>query len=248
MSPTSIYGRDTEIDQIRQLLSGHRSFLLHGPSGMGKTLLLKHLAEELPEMLYCAESVGSQRVFQALAGELLARNNGCAVKACAKRGLNAIREISAVSLRGIVTEALREKNYWLVLDHLQAPSQSFSAAVKDVCGRTQTPLIASARSAHMEDVGFLLPFFSDRSQRFALRSFTFDVAADFALRLAEQIRLEAVNRNEAIHQIVRYSRGNPGAIMAMLQMAASPKYVAQQHVKLSPLYIDFRLGWGATHG
>jgi len=31
-------------------------------------------------------------------------------------------------------------------------------------------------------------------------------------------------------------------------MAASPKYVTQQHVKLSPLYIDFRLRWDATHG
>jgi AAA ATPase domain len=248
MSLTSIYGRDTELEQIRQLLSRHRSFLLHGSSGMGKTLLLSHLAGELPEMLYCAESTSSQTVFRALAEALLAKNNRYVVKACAQRGLNAIREKSAVSLRGIVTEALREKSYWLVLDHLQAPSQSFAAAIKDVWGRTETPLIASARSAHMEDVGFLLPFFSDRSQRFALRNFTLDVAADFALRIAGEIRLEAVNRSEAIHQIVRYSRGNPGAIVAMLQMAASPKYVAQQHVKLSPLYIDFRLGRSAIHG
>ncbi len=62
------------------------------------------------------------------------------------------------------------------------------------------------------------------------------------------MHLNAANRDEAIQKIVHYSKGNPGAIIAMLQMAASPKYVTEQHVKLSPLYIDFRLSWGATHG
>jgi hypothetical protein len=53
---------------------------------------------------------------------------------------------------------------------------------------------------------------------------------------------------ESTSLIVQYSKGNPGAIIAMLRMAVSPKYVAQDHVKLSPLYIDFRLSWDETHG
>jgi hypothetical protein len=62
------------------------------------------------------------------------------------------------------------------------------------------------------------------------------------------MHLNAANQDEAIQKIVHYSKGNPGAILAMLEMAASPKYVTGQHVKLSLLYIDFRLRWGATHG
>jgi hypothetical protein len=81
-----------------------------------------------------------------------------------------------------------------------------------------------------------------------MRNFDSDTAREFALRTAEQMHLSAANRDEAIQKIVHYSKGSPGAIVAMLQMAANPKYVAQQHVKLSPLYIDFRLSWGATHG
>jgi hypothetical protein len=59
--------------------------------------------------------------------------------------------------------------------------------------------------------------------------------------------LNAANQDETIQKIVHYSQGNPGAILAMIEMAASPKYVTGRHVKLSPLYIDFRLRWGADH-
>jgi len=248
MTPTAIYGRDVELEQLRQLVSRRRSFLLHGPAGAGKTLLLKHLAGEVPEMLYCDESSSSQAVFRALAAGLFLRKNRHVLQACGATGLNAIREMSAVSIRGIVTGALREGGYWIVLDHLKSPSQSFAASLKDVCSWTATPLIAAARSAHMEDVGFMLPMFSDRSEKYALRNFDSDTAREFAVRTAQEMHLNAANRDEAIQKIVHYSKGSPGAIIAMLHMAASPKYVTQQHVKLSPLYIDFRLRWGATHG
>ncbi|MBZ5613087.1 MAG: ATP-binding protein [Acidobacteriia bacterium] len=247
MSPAAIYGRDAELEQLRQLVSLRHSFLLHGPAGVGKTLLLKQLAVEVPEMLYCDESSSSQLVFRRLAARLFATKNRHVLQACGTSGLNAIKQKSAVSIRGIVTEALREANHWIVLDHLKSPSQSFAAALKDVCSWTTTPLIAVARSAHMEDVGFLLPMFPDRSDKYALRNFDSDTAREFAARTAQEVHLSAANRDEAIQKIVHYSKGNPGAIVAMLHMAASPKYVTGQHVKLSPLYIDFRLSWGATH-
>jgi len=152
-----------------------------------------------------------------------------------------------VSVRGIVTEALRQGCYWIVLDHLKSPSQSFATALKDVCSWTGTPVIAVARSAHMEDAGFLLPMFSEHSDKYQLQNFDPKTASQLALE-AQRMQLQAANREDVIERIVRYSKGNPGAIRTMIQMAASPKYVAQQHVKLSPLYIDFRLRWSATHG
>jgi hypothetical protein len=196
-------------------------------------------------MLYCGDSSTSQLVFRTLASELLARKNRHVLKACGTSGPDAINEKSAVSIRGIVGEGLREARYWIVLDHLKSPSQSFAAAIKDVCSRADTPLIAVARSAHMEDAGFLLPIFSDRSQKYLLRNLETEAARRFALQTAEGMQLRAINRDEALEKIVHYSKGSPGAIIAMLQMAANPKYVAGQHLKLSPLYIDFRLKWSA---
>ncbi len=248
MSPIAIYGREAELEQLRQLVFRRRSFLLHGPAGAGKTLLVKQLAVEVPEMVYCDESSSGQTVFRELAAGLFAKRNRHVLQACGTRGLNAIKDKSAVSIRGIVADALREARHWIVLDHLKSSSQSFAASLKDVCNWTATPLIAVARSAHMEDVGFLLQMFSDRSDKYALRNFDSHTAREFAVRTAQEMHLNAANRDDAIQKIVHYSKGSPGAIIAMLQMATSPKYVTQRHVKLSPLYIDFRLRWGATHG
>jgi hypothetical protein len=218
LNAPAIFGRDVEIDELRKLVSRRHSFLLHGSAGVAKTLLLGRLMNEIPELLYCGDSSRSQLVFRTLAAALLAIKNCHVLRACKP---NAIHEKSAVSIRGIVIEALREGRYWIVLDHLQSSSQSFAAAIKDVCSRAETPLIAVARSAHI-DAGFLLPMFSDRSSRYRLRNLETEAAKKFALRAAEEMQLEAVNRDEAIEKIVRYSKGSPGAIMAMLQMAVNP--------------------------
>jgi len=66
--------------------------------------------------------------------------------------------------------------------------------------------------------------------------------------MASAISLQAVNREEAVEKIAHYSRGNPAAIVAMLQMAVGPKYFTRGHIKLSPLYIDFRLSTGTNYG
>jgi hypothetical protein len=248
MNTANIYGRDAELKQLQKLVSRRKSFLLYGPAGAGKTLLVKALIAQIDGLLYCEESSSSQGVFRKLAAELFAKKDGCIVQACGRGGSSAINCKSAVSIRGIVSEALRGGDHWIVLDHLKSPSQSFATALKDVSGWTETPLIAVARSAHMEDVGFLLPMFCEPSDKCQLRNFDPNTARRFALEIAGEMQLQAANRDDVIERIVRYSKGNPGAIRTMLQMAAGPKYVAQKHVKISPLYIDFRLRSGASHG
>jgi len=49
------------------------------------------------------------------------------------------------------------------------------------------------------------------------------------------------NFSEFAARVVEFSGGNPGAIVKMIDMAGLPKYRLGQHVKLSPLYIDFRM-------
>jgi hypothetical protein len=96
----------------------------------------------------------------------------------------------------------------------------------------------------MEDVSFLLPMFSDRSERYALHNFEPDESLAFANEVARHTNLKADNAEEFLRRLVRYSQGNPAAIITMVKMAAQSRYRSADQIKLSPLYIDFRLNSG----
>jgi hypothetical protein len=55
--------------------------------------------------------------------------------------------------------------------------------------------------------------------------------------------LSAQNMTEFLDKLLEFSEGNPSAIVSMLQMANYPKYRCEEHIKIAPLYIDFRMNW-----
>ena len=239
--PESIFGREYERQAVRQRLAKRRPFLIHGPAGVGKTLLLRSLLPEFPSVLYCEDSASTHIVFRSLAHSLL-RLRSPRAKA-AFRNEEAIKTKSAVSLKGIVMDALHEGQYSIVLDHLKRPSNSFAAAVREMMGWGSTPVSAVARSSHMEDTGFLRPFYSDRSEKYEIRNFESLVAGQFARKVVERTKLTASNMNEFLDKILEFSAGNPGAIVALVETAKNPKYRSDEHIKITPLYIDFRMNW-----
>jgi DNA polymerase III delta prime subunit len=241
MMPESIFDREEERYGIRQRLAKQRPFLIHGPAGVGKTLLLRSLLPEFPSVLYCEDSASTHIVFRSLAHSLL-RLRSPRAKA-AFRNEEAIKTKSAVSLKGIVMDALHEGQYSIVLDHLKRPSNSFAAAVREMMGWGSTPVSAVARSSHMEDTGFLRPFYSDRSEKYEIRNFESLVAGQFARKVVERTKLTASNMNEFLDKILEFSAGNPGAIVALVETAKNPKYRSDEHIKITPLYIDFRMNW-----
>lgn len=241
MKAESIFDREEERQGIRQRLARNRPFLIHGPGGVGKTLLLRSVVHEFPQILYCESSSTTQVIFRSVAQSLLRLRNQRALTSF--RDEDAIRAKSAVSLKGIVMDALNEGKYCIVLDHLKRPSYSLAAAVREIMGWGSTPVVALARSCHMEDVGFLQPFYSDRSEKYEIRNFETSVAEQFARETAERAGLSAENMGEFLEKVLEFTSGNPGAILALIEMASYPKYRSDQHIKITPLYIDFRMNW-----
>ena len=240
-----VFGRDKEIAELGGRLSTRKSFVLHGPSGSGKTFLLHRVMQAFPEVLYCPEATSPLLVFQSLALGLLASRDRSVRRWL--RNAQAVKRKSAVSLRGIVLQAIRDGNYFVVLDHLSGPASALSADTRDLMFYGDTPVVAVARSAHMEDLGFLAPFFALRAERMTLRNFGHSEAMQFAEEVARRTCLEAVNLPEFLERVVDLSQGAPGAIVRMLKMAVWPKYRVDGYVKVSPLYIDFRLAWHAEN-
>jgi AAA ATPase domain len=241
-----VFDREDERQAIRQRLARRRAFLLHGPTGVGKTLLLRSVLPEFPSVLYCEDSATTNTVFRSLAHGLLRLEDRRA--RAAFRNQDAIGTKSAVSLKGIVMDAIRQGEYLIFLDHLKQPSHSFAAAVRELMGWGSTPVAAVARSRHMEDAGFLQPVYSDRSEKYEVRNFEHALAVQFAHDVIVRAGLTASNLSEFLEKVVEFSEGNPGVIVALVRAARHPRYRADEHIKIAPLYIDFRMNWNPAGG
>ncbi|MGB7600715.1 MAG: AAA family ATPase [Candidatus Sulfotelmatobacter sp.] len=244
MMPDFIFDRAEERQRIDRFLAKRRPFLIYGPSGVGKTLLLRNVLPQFRSVLYCEDSATTNVMFRSLARSLLRLQSPRATKAF--RDADAIATKSAVSLKGIVMDALREREYSIVLDHIERPSYSFASAVREIMGSGSTPVSALGRSSHMEDTGFLQPLYSDRSQKCEIRNFDNSTAEQFARERIERCGLSGTNIIEFLDKVLEFSAGNPGAIIALIEMATSPKYRSEEHIKISPLYIDFRMNGGVA--
>ena len=239
-----VFGREEEQRALHQRVLTKKPFLLHGPTGVGKTLLLRSLLEQMPTVLYCETSASPHLVFRSVAQSLLERGDPGVQRICCDR--DGIRAKSAVSLRGIVMDALRHGSYSIVLDHVGCPSPSFAMAMREILGWCSTPVIAVAQSSHMEDTGCLQPLYSNRHDRYELKNFASATAERFTQAMTERTHLSASNLKEFLGKMLKLSQGNPGAILSMLQMAKNPKYRTDEHIKISPLYIDFRMHWASA--
>ena len=205
-----------------------------------------HVMPAVGHVLYCPASSSPQAVFRCLAELLVARCDATILRICHGHS-DFLLGKSSISLKGIVINTLRAGNYLIVLDHLNRPSPVLAAMVSEVMLSCSTPIVAVARSVHMEDAGFVSPLLPDRSERLAIKNFDSDVAKAFALEVCSRQQLSAENLNSVLDSMIKSSEGNPGAILRMIAMAKQSKYRSDDHIKWSPLYIDFLMEWAAAN-
>ncbi len=236
----ALFGREEELAQLRKRFAARHSFLFHGPAGVGKTLLLQLVVPEFTYVLYSPHNPTPQALYRQLAESLLELRHPVLSKAC-PGGLASLQAKTAISVKGLVREALHNSKYLVVVDHLVRPSQALAASIRELMVNWSVPVVAVSRSVHMEDAGFVAPLFPDRSEQFPLRNFGPEHARLFAAGCARRAGLRATNLNQFLVRVVEYSDGNPGAMLQMIRMATAPKYSHEDQIKIAPLYIDYKI-------
>src|SRR5664279_1058014 len=110
ITESAVFGRDTELAQLRKRFATRRSFLFHGPAGVGKTLLLRLVVPEFTDVLYSPENPTPQALYRHLAELLLDLQHPVLSKACPS-GLTSLEAKTAVAVKGLVRDALRNSKY-----------------------------------------------------------------------------------------------------------------------------------------
>jgi len=248
MTAEFVFDRRQELQALRELMQQRRPLLIHGPAAVGKTLLLRRVLPEFPDVLYCSDSRTMLNILRVLATTLLELGSARILRASGRDGAEGIATKSAVALKGIVMDALCEGHFAIALDHVTCPTASYASTVREFIGWASTPVIAVARSAHMEHMGSLHRLFSDRRDRFELRNFNPATAKLFARDSVDRAGLSAENMDDFLRGILAVSEGNPGAILTLVEMAKLSQYRSADRIKLTPLCIDFRLNWRSEAG
>jgi hypothetical protein len=235
-----VFDRVKELDELRKRFEQQRTFLFHGESGAGKSLLVRSLWRDFPNMIYCQADKGMQEVCRQLALRLLEKGNPTMKQKFGGKPRTVLTGVSMVSLRGIIAAALKEGPYLLVLDHFSFASQQYTALLKSWISES-TAVTAVARSNHMEEIGYASTLFVERKDRLVLSNFAPEVAREFIDWRIENSGLTAENLNEFKERLLSLSGGNPGVISWLVRLAALPKYRSGEQIKVAPLYLDFKI-------
>jgi hypothetical protein len=227
--------REDELARLRNQAKIRKSMLVFGPEGVGKSHLLRTFVLTQPLALFAAQMKTPRDFLLALLHALHSADNGIKVPG----NLNAL---SSSSLKGIVHRALDTKPFFMVLDHLDAPSRVVTRMIKDLNYYGRTPVIFASRSPHMEDIGALRSFCALKSEQIEIKNLPHPIALEFAQREAERVQLWASNLESILPSLVTWSDGNPGAIIHMMKMAHQPQYRVGDQIKAHILYLDYRMG------
>lgn len=177
----NLFARQGEVETLASWMEGGRSFLFHGPAGVGKTRLLDEVCSRFPNLLRVSSCSTPQMLFRQMATDLWKqRNPGLRSHF---RSAQHIESATAVSLKGLCLSAMKAAGYLLVLEHVGFSSQQFAAAVKQLSMETDVRVIFVSRSCHMEDAGYLVRHYPDKSDRLELAPFKSQVAAEFPILL-----------------------------------------------------------------
>ena len=247
--------REAELARLESLLAKGKSFLLHGPAGIGKSSLLGEVNRrgrfEGRAALFSPGNLGPTPWLRQVLFTLARHDSARGLRARLKLGPEpAPAQASSVlkrkrvgALRELLVNTLTEEGHCvLVLDPLGFVSRAFFELLRDLERATHTPLVLVARSDHMEDIGYATRFYWPRDQRVALGPLPPEEAARLFDAGVGAWPRRADNLETFRGHALNYAAGNPGVLLGLLHLGQKATYWTGNTLKIHLLTVDFNVG------
>lgn len=250
---SSFLNRRAELERLRSLLRNRKSALLHGRSGIGKTALLEQLvAAKRPQEPHLILAPGEREPGRWLRSVLIALLHqqfpprlltalALGETATAADAQRALGRKSAGALRRLLSEILAEGDYALGLDPTSFLSRASYGLLRDLERTTGTPLLFSAHSGYMDDIGYATKLALPREQRLALGPLGAEEMAILFEKEAGGLPRVPANLEAFREHALRYAKGIPGTLLGLVRLAGEARYWAGENLKVHLLTVDFNL-------
>jgi hypothetical protein len=218
----NLIGRETELNFLRDRLRTGRNVAVIGPAGIGKTALVRQAMAAMPDALYCPDTSTLKTACESLLAAL-----GVSVTAP-----------DNIQRKRAVLAALHGHRCYIVFDHVQRVSPRLLSLLENL--RESHPMVIATRSLAWNDIGHLKMILWDFD---TLEPDNLNEAA--ALRLAraegERLGLHVPDPRQFEHDLWRWSRGNPGRMIALCEQAKHGGYVFGHRFDVRLLDLDRRI-------
>ena len=210
----TIIGRETEIEQIQASIINDRHVLLVGPEDIGKSTLIKQFAEDHPKTIYIERFMP---VKPSLMGILEIQHKLTDLKI---PELNAeylswedlrkrLDRLNITNLKEIALTNLKEKNYLLLLDHLEEVSLTKASIIEEFM---EVATMVGATSKKKWTLRRLWGRFSEEVELPPLKK------EDARTLLWQTIDPDTVVDPEFLERrVLHLANNSPGAIVAMVR-------------------------------
>lgn len=257
---TLFLNRGVELERLHSLLQSRKSALLHGPAGIGKTALLQELAAtpgpREPRLILASADGEPGRWLRRALSALLSQHSPPRLlialslheRPTPTDAQRALGRKSAGALRHMLAESLANGEYALALDPTHFLSRASYELLRDLGRTTGAPLLFSAHSTYMDDIGYGAKFALPRGQRMALGPLPAEEMEILFEEGARRLSRSPANLADFREHTLSYAKGNPGTLLGLLRLASEARYWAGENLKIHLLTVDINLpqaGWEA---
>lgn len=231
-----LLGQDRAIEFLRGALEERRSSLVLGPTGSGKTTLVRKVVDH--DAVLLDYSAPLHHLLVDLSRALIRSRHRSFLKLA---GISDdphcwLSRQTSVHLKGLLWTSLEAEGRTIVVDGIDRASFPMYRFLQRLYFAKGTVLIATARDP--VSLGALGRLFWDPRATLYLEPLHIADAIELFEMAVREFGLLNLEIEDFREKVLESAKGNPGQIIEMCRMASNPMYVSGTHIKFAPLRID----------